>query len=114
MYTYWLAEELKDTNIAANCIQVPAVQVDIGEYSKLPSMMRFLYSLKSKFALSPEEMAETYTHLTTSDEMRSVTGKYLDEKRRIVKSNKYTYQTENIEKIMILTMSYLKQDSGLK
>lgn len=114
MYTYWLAEELKDTNITANCIQVPAVQVDISKYSKLPSIMRFLYSLKSKFALSPEEMAETYTYLATSDEMRSVTGKYFDEKRRIVKSNKYTYQTENIEKIMILTMSYLKQDRGLK
>jgi NAD(P)-dependent dehydrogenase (short-subunit alcohol dehydrogenase family) len=114
MYTYWLAEELKDTSITANCIQVPAVQVDISKYSKLPSIMRFLYSLKSKFALSPEEMAETYTYLTTSDEMRSVTGKYFDEKRRIVKSNKYTYQTENIEKIMILTMSYLKQDRGSK
>ncbi len=112
MYTYWLAEELKDTNITVNCIQVPAVQVDISKYLNLPSIMRFLYSLKSKFALSPEEMAGTYTYLATSDEIRSVTGKYFDEKRRIVKSNKYTYQTENIEKVMNLTMSYLKQDSG--
>ena len=63
MYTYWLAKRLKDTNITANCIQVPAVQVDIGKYLNLPSIMIFLYSLKSKFALSPEEMAETYTYL---------------------------------------------------
>ena len=114
MYTYWLTERLKDTNITANCIQVPAVRVDVSKYSNLPSIMRFIYSLKGKFALSPEEMAETYTYLATSDEVRSITGKYFDEKRRPVKSNKYTYQTENIEKIMNLTMSYLKQDSGLK
>jgi hypothetical protein len=70
--------------------------------------MRSLYSLKSKFALSPEEMAETYTYLATSDEVRSVTGKYFNEKRMPVKSNKYTYQAENIEKVIDLTMNYLK------
>jgi NAD(P)-dependent dehydrogenase (short-subunit alcohol dehydrogenase family) len=108
MYTYWLAERLKDTNITANCIQVPAVRVDISKYSNLSSMMRFLYSLKSKFALEPEEMAETYTYLAASAEVRSVSGKYFDEKRRQVKSNKYTYQSENIDKVMNLTISYLK------
>ena len=107
MYTYWLAERLKDINITANCIQVSAVQMDVSKYSNLPSIMNFIYSLKGKFALSPEEMAETYTYLATSDEVGSITGKYFDEKRRSVKSNKYTYQTENIEKIMNLTMSYL-------
>ena len=114
MYTYWLTERLKDTNITANCIQVPAVRVDVSKYSNLPSIMRFIYSLKGKFALSPEEMAETYTYLATSDEVRSITGKYFNEKRRPVNSNKYTYQTENIEKVMNLTMSYLKQDSGFE
>jgi hypothetical protein len=59
-------------------------------------------------------MAETYTYLATSDEMRSVTGKYFDEKRRPVKPNKYTCQIENIEEVMNLTMSYLQQESGLK
>ncbi len=114
MYTYWLAEKLKETNITANCIRVPAVRVDISKYSNLPSIMKFIYSLKSKFALSPQEMAETYTYLATSDEVSSVTGKYFDQKRKPVKSNKYTYQTENIEKVMNLTMNYLKQDSELK
>jgi len=82
--------------------------VDISKYSNLPSIMRFLYSLKSKFALEPEEMAETYAYLATSAEVRSVSGKCFDEKRRPVKSNKYTCQSENIDKVMNLTMSYLK------
>ncbi len=105
---------MKETTITANCIRVPAVRVDVSKYSNLSSIMRFLYSLKSKFALSPEDMAETYTYLATSDEVKLVTGKYFDEKRRAVKSNKYTCQTENIEKVMNITMSYLRQDSGLK
>ncbi len=109
MYTYWLAKKLKETDITVNCIRVPAVRVDISKYSNLPSIIRFLYSIKSKFALSPEEMAETYTYLATSDEVQSVTGKYFDEKRKMVKSNKYTCQPENIEKVMALTQSYLKQ-----
>jgi len=114
MYTYWLAQRLKDTNITANCIQVSAVRVDVSKYSNLPSIMRSIYSFKGKFALSPEEMAETYTYLATSDEVKSITGKYFNEKRRPVKSNKSTYQIENIEKIMNLTLSYLEPDSGLK
>lgn len=111
MYTYWLAERLKETEITVNCIRVPAVRVDVAKYANLSSIMRYLYSIKSKFALSPEEMAETYTYLAISDEVKSVTGKYFDEKRNLVKSNQYTYQTENIEKVMDLTNSYLKQDS---
>ncbi len=108
MYTYWLAEQLKETGITVNCIRVPAVRVDISKYANLSSLMRYLYSIKSKFSLSPEEMAETYTYLAIADEVGSVTGKYFDEKRKLVQSNKYTYHTENIEKVMNLTNSYLK------
>lgn len=108
MYTYWLAEKLKDTPITVNCIRVPAVQIDINKYPNLSPIMKYLYSIKRKFSLSPEEMAETYTYLATSDDVKSVTGQYFDEKRNVVKSNKYTYQPENIEKVMALTMSYVK------
>jgi NAD(P)-dependent dehydrogenase (short-subunit alcohol dehydrogenase family) len=109
MYTLWLAGELKNTAITANCIQVPAVQVDISKYSNLPSIMKSLYSFKSKFSLTPEEMAKTYTYLATSDEVSSLTGKCFDEKMRVVKSNKYSCQAENIQDVMNLTRSYFQQ-----
>ncbi len=82
VYTYWLAEKLRDTNITANCIRVTAVKVNINKYPDLSPLMKRIYSLKSKSALSPDEMAETYAYLATSDEVSNVSGKYFDEKRR--------------------------------
>jgi hypothetical protein len=39
-----------------------------------------------------------------------ISGKYFDEKRKQVKSSKYTYQHENIDQVMDLTMGYLKTE----
>ena len=110
MYTYWLAEKLSDTRITANCIRVPAVKVDINKYPTLSPLMKRLYSLKSRSALSPEEMAETYTYLATSDEVSNLSGKYFNENRKQVKSSRYTYQLDNIDQVMNLTLRYLKKE----
>jgi len=108
MYTYWLADRSKPDNISANCIRVPAVRVDIEKYAGLSTLMKKAYELKSKFALAPEEMAETYTYLATSNELDNVTGTYFDEKRQPVKPSSYAQQTENIEAVMNMTLGYLQ------
>ena len=110
MYTYWLAQRLSATRITANCIRVTAVKVDISKYPNLSPLMKFIYTLKSKSALSPDEMAETYAYLATSEEVSNVSGEYFDEKRKQVKSSKYTYQPESIAQLMNLTMGYLKTE----
>ena len=43
MYTYWLAEQLKDSNITANCIRVTNVKVDLKRYPNVSGFMKFLY-----------------------------------------------------------------------
>lgn len=110
MYTYWLADKLENSSVTANCIRVPAVKVDLNKYPDLSPLMRRIYTLKSKSALSPEEMAETYTYLATSDEVSEVSGRYFDENRRQVKSSKYTYQPESINQVIDLTMRYIKSE----
>ncbi|MDM8528251.1 SDR family NAD(P)-dependent oxidoreductase [Anaerolineales bacterium HSG24] len=107
MYTYWLAEKLKETKVTVNCIRVPNVRVDISKYSNLPRFLRFLYSLKMKFTMPPEEMAKTYTYLATSDEVSHITGKYFDEKNSWVNSSKYSTDSENIEQVMRLTIDFI-------
>ena len=107
MYTYWLAEQAKGTRITANCIRVPAVRVDMSKYANLPTIMKKVYAFKSKFALSPEEMAEVYTYLALSDEVTGVTAVCFDEKKQAVKPVKYAQQAKNIEAVMDLTMRYL-------
>jgi NAD(P)-dependent dehydrogenase (short-subunit alcohol dehydrogenase family) len=107
MYTYWLAEQLQETRVTANCIRVPSVRVDISKYANLSRVLRFLYSLKMKTASSPEEMGKTYTYLATSDEVSSLTGKYFDEKNRVVTSSKYSADPENIARVIKRTMDFV-------
>lgn len=107
MYTTWLAEKTRLDHITANCIRVPAVRVDIEKFGGLPSFMKKAYEFKSKFALTPEDMAKAYTDLALSDDFNSVTGTYFDEKLKPLTPSNYIQQAGNIEKVMNLTMSYL-------
>ncbi|MGP4068470.1 SDR family NAD(P)-dependent oxidoreductase [Halobacillus sp. B29] len=108
MYTYWLAEHLKDTRITVNAVRVTNVKVDISRYPDLSKVMKVLYSMKSRFSISPEEMAETYTYLALSPEVKEVTGEYFNEKNKIVSSSRYSKKKRNIEEVMELTMKYLE------
>ncbi len=108
MYTYWLSEKLKGTGITVNCIRVTNVKVDISRYPNISGFMKFLYSLKSRFSISAEEMAKTYIYLATSPEINKTTGKYFNEKNKPVSSSSYSLNKENIDAVMKLTMSYIK------
>jgi len=107
MYTYWLAKKLADTGITVNCIRVTNVKIDTKRYPNLSSLMKFMYSIKSKFSISPDEMAKTYTYLATSEDVNKTTGKYFNEKNMIVDSSPYSKNEKNIEDIMNLTLKYI-------
>jgi len=108
MYTYWLAEELKDTAITVNCIRVTNVKIDINRYPDISDFMKFMYSIKSRFSISAEDMAKTYTYLATDSSLDSTTGKYFNEKNKIVSSSAYSRDRRNIEDLMELTKGYLQ------
>ena len=107
MYTYWLAEKLKDTDITVNCIRVTNVKIDICRYPNLSKIKKWMYSIKSKFSITPEKMAETYVLLATDEIFRCVTGKYFNEKNVEVKSSNYSYDKNEIEKLMNTTNKYI-------
>lgn len=107
MYTYWLAEELKETEITVNCIRVPNVKIDLERYPNVSKFKKSIYSLKSRSSISPEKMAKTYTTLITSLNLKNTTGKYFDEYNMIVKSSNYSKEPENIKNVMALTMKYI-------
>jgi len=107
MFTYWLADQYQDKKITANSIYVTAVQVDIEKYPDIPELLKKAYALKSKLSLTPEEMAQVYTHLATAPELEHVSGTVFDEKLRSVRTSKYSRDFRNIEEVMRLTMDYL-------
>lgn len=110
MYTYWLANELRDTPNTVNCIRVANVKIDINSrYPNTSKISKFMYSIKSRSSISPEEMAKTYTYLATSEDMKETSGKYFDDPTHIVSSSKYSMSKENIDAVMELTMNYFQK-----
>ncbi len=111
MYTYWLSEQLKYTGITVNCIRVTNVKVDTSRYPNISGFMKFLYSMKSRFSISPEDMAKTYTYLASSPDINTTTGKYFNEKNKTVTSSPYSLKKENIDAVMKLTLKYIEQNN---
>lgn len=110
MYTYYLAERLKNTLVTVNCIRVPAVKINLARFPDISVMKKFIYSIKSKFAITPEEMAKTYLWLGASDDLKGVSGKYFNENHEEVKSSRYSYSKEAIELLMNLTNNYIHKN----
>ncbi len=109
MYTYWLADTLKDRHISVNCIRVTAVKVDLDRHPNITGLQKFAYRLKSKKCIEPEKMAETYTYLATDPTVKGMTGKYFDEHNQVISSGKYTSDTGNIHEVMELTQAYTQR-----
>lgn len=115
MYTYWLADKLRGTAVTVNSIRVTNVKIDVdSRYPDISRLARMSYALKSSFAITPEEMARTYTYLALSDEASGTTGAYFDDPTHKVSSSGYSRDKENIERVMNLTMTYLEEEAAGK
>ena len=85
--------------IKVQAIRVTNVKVDMRRYDHLSALMKNLYKIKSKFSISPEEMAKVYTALSTEDRYE---GFLYDEKSKEVKANAPAYEEEEQEKLYSL------------
>ena len=107
MYTFWLAERYRDTAVTVNCVRVTNVQIDLARYPDLSPLMRALYAVKSRFSISPSEMAEVYVWLALSPEVAHVSGVYFDHRRREVGAGRYAEDPANVHDVMVLTERYV-------
>ena len=85
--------------IKVQAIRVTNVKVDMRRYVHLSAFMKNLYKIKSKFSISPEEMAKVYTALSTEE---GYEGFLYDEKCREVKANAFAYKEEEQKKLRTL------------
>ncbi|MGE5797989.1 MAG: SDR family oxidoreductase [Ignavibacteria bacterium] len=94
LYTYSLAEKLKNTNITANCMHPGSVATNII-YSDpdAGAGIKFLYAVSALFLSKPEKSAETVIYLATSQNVSSITGKYFINKKA-VESSPLSYDKE--------------------
>lgn len=78
LFTYKLADLLKDTEITVNCLDPGLVKTEIGKKagSKLMTWAWALFTLRG---ISPEKGAETSVYLSSNNEVENISGKYFEE-----------------------------------
>ena len=97
MLSLYMRKHWKGVKVQA--IRVSNVKVDMSRYNHFSAFMKNLYKIKSKFSISPEEMAKVYTALSTEDRYE---GFLYDEKCKEVKANAPAYEEEEQEKLYFL------------
>jgi len=96
LFTYALAEKLKDFNITVNAlhpgvVNTSAVNKISGVYSVTKPFLRF-------FGITPEQGAQTSIYLALSEDVKNATGKYFI-KSKPVQSSKSTYDKKRQDKL---------------
>jgi len=91
MFTFSLARKLAGTAVTANVLQVPSVKLDENKLAHFATWQQWVYKLKSKFSISPAEMAAGYVRLATDPVFASVNGEYLSHKLEPVKAPRFAY-----------------------
>jgi NAD(P)-dependent dehydrogenase (short-subunit alcohol dehydrogenase family) len=74
LFTRDLARRLAGTGVTANCCHPGFVATRFGDQTG--GLISFGIAIAKRFALSPQEGAETLVHLASSPEVAGVTGKY--------------------------------------
>lgn len=97
--------EKVNSNISVYALRVTNVKVDISRYPNINSFLKFMYSIKSKFSISPHEMATAYTALATGEKLN---GFLYNEKLNEVKANKFAYDVKSREKLWYICQAYTR------
>lgn len=112
MYTQHLAERLSGSGASANCIRVPAVQIDISRHPELSPFIKKVYELKSRKSITPAQMAQTYLWMAASEEAGNLNGAYVTEKNRLVPFGRYASDPATIAATVRLAGRYIPELEG--
>lgn len=74
LFTYELANRLKDTNVTVNALHPGTIASNFG--SGFDGFVRWLTKMSAPFMASVEKGAQTTLYLATSPQVEGVTGKY--------------------------------------
>ena len=105
MASLYQRELLRNSPVSIFGIRVTNVKIDIKRYPNLPGYMKFMYSIKSKFSISPDEMAKVYTELALGKKRE---GFYYDEKLNEVKVNVSAYDPKAQARLWLLIQDTIK------
>lgn len=87
LLTFRQSERYGVNGIKVNALMIPATRVSPETLGKMSGWYRpagLIVQNLNPFSLKPEQIAECYYHITTSDEFRLVSGVVIDRKLRIL------------------------------
>lgn len=88
MFTYELARRLAGSGVTANALHPGSVATSIGENNG--GLMGLAMKIIHRFAIPPEEGADTIIYLASSPEVEGISGQYW-ESRRPIRSSPASY-----------------------
>jgi retinol dehydrogenase 12 len=87
LFTFELAERLKDTGITVNTLHPGVVNTNFA--GELKGILGFLNRMFKPFLISPEKGAATSVYLASSEAVKSVTGKYFEKCKAVLPANEF-------------------------
>jgi NAD(P)-dependent dehydrogenase (short-subunit alcohol dehydrogenase family) len=96
LFTYELARRLEGSGVTANALHPGFVDTGFAREGK--SVVRHIMPLIQRFAISPEEGAETSIYLASSPEVGGITGAYF-ENQKPVQSAPESYNRDTARKL---------------
>ncbi|MBN2351369.1 MAG: SDR family NAD(P)-dependent oxidoreductase [Spirochaetales bacterium] len=91
MFTYELAARLRETSVTVNCVWVPNEKLGDDLQIRISPLKKWLYLIQARSDFSQMDMAELYLWLATAKDAGSLNGRCIDEKRRVVRTPKSSY-----------------------
>ena len=90
LMTFKMAEELKEHRISVNAVQISAIKLSKETIEKFQSGWKFAARIQNVFSAPRETMADTYFRICTSEEFKKMTGKFINDKRKVMESSHYS------------------------
>src|SRR5690606_13443950 len=99
LFLIWMSQHLAEKliqdgygNVTVNALHPGAVATNFGVNSNLGGLLNFFGKLARPFFKTPEQGAETILYLATSEDVKSISGKYFENKKIKTASQKYYSQ----------------------
>ncbi|MEY8760625.1 SDR family NAD(P)-dependent oxidoreductase [Chryseobacterium tongliaoense] len=104
LFLIWVSRHLSGklidddfNNVTINCLHPGAVATNFGVNSNLGGLLNFFGKLARPFFKTPEQGTETILYLATSEDVKTISGKYFEKKKIKTASQKfYSRQNEQL------------------
>lgn len=106
LFTYELAQRLVGTSVTANVLHPGFVATGFGRNNG--TLMNLMMGFMQRFALTPEQGAETIIYLASSPEVEGVNGKYFD-KCKPVRSSDASYDADAARRLWEISEQLTRQ-----